>query len=61
MTILILVPPKHLGGLNIFGNNNPFNLGDFVEALEKALGKTAKKEFLSLQPSEITDTSKNVS
>jgi UDP-glucuronate 4-epimerase len=38
------------------GNNNPVDLMDFIEALEKALGKTAKKEFLPLQPGDVPDT-----
>ena len=38
------------------GNNNPVNLMDYIEALEKALGKTAKKEFLPLQPGDVPDT-----
>ena len=38
------------------GNNNPVDLMDFIEALEKALGKTAKKEFLPLQTGDIPDT-----
>ena len=29
---------------------------DYIEALEKALGKTAKKEFLPLQPGDVQDT-----
>ena len=38
------------------GNNNPVDLMDYIEALEKALGKTAKKELLPLQPGDIKDT-----
>ena len=38
------------------GNNNPIDLMDYVEALENALGKTAIKEFLPLQPGDIPDT-----
>jgi UDP-glucuronate 4-epimerase len=38
------------------GNNNPVDLMDYIEALEKALGKTAKKEFLPLQPGDVPDT-----
>ena len=30
------------------GNNNPVDLMDYIEALEKTLGKTAEKEFLPL-------------
>jgi UDP-glucuronate 4-epimerase len=38
------------------GNNNPVELMDYIKALEKALGKTAKKEFLPLQPGDVPDT-----
>ena len=29
---------------------------DYIESLEKALGKTAKKEFLPIQPGDVPDT-----
>lgn len=38
------------------GNNNPVKLLDFIEAIEKALGKKAKKEFLPLQPGDVPKT-----
>jgi len=38
------------------GNNNPIELMDYIEALEKSLGKTAEKEFLPLQPGDVQDT-----
>lgn len=38
------------------GNNNPVLLTDFIAAIEKALGKTAKKEFLDLQPGDVPAT-----
>ena len=38
------------------GNNNPIDLMDYIETLENALGKTAKKEFLPLQTGDIPDT-----
>ena len=38
------------------GNNNPVELRDYVEALEKALGKEAEKELLPLQPGDVKDT-----
>lgn len=38
------------------GNNNPVNLLDYIEALELALGKTAKKEMLPMQPGDVLDT-----
>jgi len=38
------------------GNNRPVNLLDYIGALEKALGKEAKKEFLPIQPGDVPDT-----
>ena len=38
------------------GNNHPIELMDYIEVLEKSLGKTAKKEFLPLQPGDVLDT-----
>jgi UDP-glucuronate 4-epimerase len=38
------------------GNNNPVDLMDYIEAIEKTLGKTAKKDFLPLQPGDVPDT-----
>jgi UDP-glucuronate 4-epimerase len=38
------------------GNNDPVDLMDYIKALERELGKTAKKEFLPLQPGDIPDT-----
>jgi UDP-glucuronate 4-epimerase len=35
------------------GNNNPVNLMDYISALEDALGKEAKKEFLPIQPGDV--------
>jgi UDP-glucuronate 4-epimerase len=42
------------------GNNNPIDLMDYIEALEKALNKTAEKEFLPLQPGDVPDTHADV-
>jgi len=42
------------------GNNKPVNLMDYIGALEKALGKEAKKEFLTIQPGDVPDTWANV-
>ncbi|MGD9211014.1 MAG: NAD-dependent epimerase [Desulfobacteraceae bacterium] len=42
------------------GNNQPVELMAFVEAIEKALGKKAKKEFLDLQPGDVPATYANV-
>lgn len=42
------------------GNNCPVNLMDYIAALENALGKEAKKEFLPIQPGDVLDTWANV-
>ncbi len=38
------------------GNNNPTELMTFIEAIEKALGKTAVKNFLPMQPGDVPST-----
>lgn len=38
------------------GNNSPEKLMYFIETLEKALGKTARKEFLPMQPGDVYQT-----
>lgn len=38
------------------GNNSPEKLMYFIETLEKALGKTAVKEFLPMQPGDVYQT-----
>lgn len=38
------------------GNNNPVELMHFIETLEKALGKTAKKNMLPMQPGDVAAT-----
>jgi UDP-glucuronate 4-epimerase len=38
------------------GSNNPVELNTYVAELEKALGKTAQKELLPLQPGDVPDT-----
>ncbi|WP_321496074.1 NAD-dependent epimerase [uncultured Desulfobacter sp.] len=38
------------------GNNQPVALMEFIEAIEKALGKEAIKEFLPLQPGDVPAT-----
>ena len=43
------------------GNNSPVKLMDFIETLEKALGKTAKKEYLPMQPGDVYRTYADVS
>lgn len=43
------------------GCNNPIELLDYITALEKSLGKEAKKELLPLQPGDVPDTYADVS
>ena len=38
------------------GNNNPVQLIDFINVIEKTLGKTAEKEFLDMQPGDVPAT-----
>lgn len=38
------------------GNNKPEKLMYFIETLEKAIGRTAKKEFLPMQPGDVYQT-----
>jgi len=42
------------------GNNCPINLMDYIFALEKALGKKAKKNYLPIQPGDVLNTYANV-
>ena len=42
------------------GNSQPINLLDCIEALEKILGKTAEKNFLSMQDGDVYKTHSNV-
>jgi UDP-glucuronate 4-epimerase len=41
------------------GNSKPVQLMDYIDALEKTLGKKAKINFLSLQPGDVPDTYAN--
>ena len=38
------------------GNNSPVQLMDFIEAIEKSLGKKAKKNFMPMQPGDVPST-----
>ena len=38
------------------GNSNPVELLDYIEALETALGRTAQKELLPIQPGDVEST-----
>jgi UDP-glucuronate 4-epimerase len=41
------------------GNNQPTQLMDYIEALEQALGQTAQKNFLPIQPGDVPATAAN--
>src|SRR5699024_6643707 len=41
-------------------NHSPVRLMDFIEAIENKLGKTAKKNFMDLQPGDVPETYANV-
>lgn len=43
------------------GNNKPERLLDFISALEKALGREARKEFLPMQPGDVYETAADIS
>jgi len=43
------------------GNNSPVRLGEYIEALEEALGMKAEKDLLPLQPGDVPDTYADVS
>ena len=38
------------------GNNNPVKLMDFINILEESLGKSARKEYLPMQPGDVYQT-----
>ena len=52
-------PSKSWAPYQIFniGNSNPIPLMKYIYALEKAIGKTAKKDFLPMQPGDVKTTS----
>ena len=39
------------------GNSKPINLMNYIETLEKVIGKKAKKKFLGMQPGDVKTTS----
>jgi UDP-glucuronate 4-epimerase len=43
------------------GNSSPVKLMDFIKALEKTLGKTAKKNYLPMQPGDAPSTFADIS
>lgn len=54
----IISSGSHQSGYALYniGNNNPVNLIDFISAIEKHTGKTAKKEFAPMQPGDVYKT-----
>lgn len=42
------------------GNSEPAELMDFISALERALGKTAEKNYLAMQPGDVPATAADV-
>jgi len=52
------VPNEHGDRYKLYniGNNKPEQIMDYFAALEKALGVTAKKEFLPMQPGDVYQT-----
>jgi UDP-glucuronate 4-epimerase len=38
------------------GNNNPVELSTFIEIIEKNLGKTARKNYMDIQPGDVVST-----
>ncbi|MDX1926591.1 MAG: capsular biosynthesis protein CpsI, partial [Pirellulaceae bacterium] len=43
------------------GNNQPVELAHFIEVLERCLGRTAKKNYMPLQPGDVLETFADVS
>ncbi|MEA4866360.1 MAG: NAD-dependent epimerase [Sphaerochaeta sp.] len=52
------VPNEHGDRYKVYniGNNKPEQIMDYFAALERALGMTAKKEFLPMQPGDVYQT-----
>ena len=42
------------------GNSHPINLLDFIDELEKVLGKKAKKNFLGMQDGDVNKTHSDI-
>ncbi|PCJ67819.1 MAG: NAD-dependent epimerase [Bacteroidetes bacterium] len=47
-------------GLYNIGNNSPIGLMDYIKALEVALGKESKKNYLGMQPGDVKSTSADI-
>jgi len=53
----------HCDGCHVYnlGRGEPVHLGDFIETIEKTLGKTAAKEMLPMQPGDVVRTYADIS
>ena len=58
---IIESPAKDKYKIYNIGNHKSEQLGDFIATLEKHLGKTAKKDFLPMQPGDVSQTYAEVS
>ena len=55
--IIDVVPDKELpASVYNIGNQTPTRLMDYIECIERATGKVAKKEFLPMQPGDVYQT-----
>lgn len=55
-TILEAQPNNQKHSLYNIGNGSPVKLFDFIEAIEKSIGKTADKQMLPMQPGDVEQT-----
>jgi UDP-glucuronate 4-epimerase len=55
-TILQDQPDQKMYSLYNIGNGKPVKLMDFINAVEKSVGKTAQKEMLPMQPGDVEQT-----
>ena len=60
ITRIIPSPPQTLGQppykVYNLGNNSPVELGEFIKAIETALGTSAQKNLLPMQPGDVVST-----
>lgn len=64
--ILLDIPPKVNNEtapyrVSNIGNGSPESLGNFIKAIESSFGVEAKKEFLLMQPGDVTKTWADIS
>ena len=50
------LPSKARYKIYNIGNNTPVELGEFIEEIERALGKTAEKNMMPVQPGDVLET-----